>query len=236
MFFEWLYPGRCPVCTEIVMPKGRLVCTECEPKVPYIAGARCYLCSKQLGDESLEYCYDCLERMRKKELFFERCVAPLRYNADMRRTMERLKYSNKREYAKFFAECMVHAYGECIKAWKADILVPVPIHRLRMIKRGYNQAALIAEHLNKLLQLELREDVLVRTKNTVVQNKLNDKDRRKNVTGAFKIQKNVVQCKKVILVDDIYTTGSTINSCARILKEAGASQVFAVCACIGAGY
>jgi len=233
---DWLYPGRCPVCTEIVMPQGRLVCAECEMKVPYIEGARCYLCSKQLGDEREEYCYDCLERIRKKDNFFERCVVPLRYNTDMRRTMEKLKYSNKREYAEFFADCIIRTYGELIKGWEADALIPVPIHRRRMIKRGYNQASLIAEHLNRYFEIEFREDVLARIKNTVVQNKLNDKDRRKNVTGAFKILKNVVQCKKVILVDDIYTTGSTINSCARILKEAGASQVYAVCACIGAGY
>ncbi len=218
------------------MPKGVLVCNECVPKVPYITGARCYLCSKQLSDERVEYCYDCLERIRKKDVFFERCVAPLRYNADMRCTMEKLKYSNKREYAEFFAECVVRVYDGLIKDWEADILIPVPIHMRRMVKRGYNQAALIAKHINKELRLEIMEDVLVRTRNTVVQNKLNDKDRRKNVTGAFKIQKNVVQYKKVILVDDIYTTGSTINSCARILKEAGASQVYAVCACIGAGY
>lgn len=240
MTFEWLYPRRCPVCMEIVMPKGGLVCKECSAKVPYIYGPRCYMCSKELEDEKQEYCYDCYCRLSRhlkaKTIFFDRCVAPLKYNSDMRRTMEKLKYNNKREYAEFFADSILRVYGELIKNWEADILMPVPIHRLRMIKRGYNQAALIAGFIKEYLDIECMEDILIRTKNTHVQNKLNDKERVKNVTGAFKIQKNVVQCKKVILVDDIYTTGSTINSCAKTLKEAGASHVYAVCACIGAGY
>ncbi len=236
MIFDWLYPRRCPVCEDIVMPKGRLVCKECESKIPYVGVFRCYRCGKELENERQEYCYDCLRHLQKKDSYFEQGLVPLKYNLSMRRSMEKLKYSNKREYAEFFADCIIRVHGESIKAWDAELLIPVPIHRRRMIKRGYNQAALIAKHLNKYLQLELREDVLVRIKNTKVQNKLNDKDRKRNVTEAFSILENVVQYKKVILVDDIYTTGSTINSCAQILKAAGALQVYSVCACIGSGF
>ncbi len=235
MIFDWLYPRRCPVCEDIVMPKGQLVCKECEPKIPYVGACRCYRCGKELENGRQEYCYDCLRHLQKNDTYFNQGLAPLKYNSLMRQSMEKLKYSNKREYAEFFADCIIRVCGEAIKAWEAELLIPVPIHRRRMIKRGYNQAALIAKHLNKYLQLELREDVLVRIKNTKVQNKLNDKDRRKNVTGAFGISENVVQYKKVILVDDIYTTGSTISSCAQILKAAGAAQVYSVCACIGSG-
>jgi len=237
VLFDWLYPKRCPVCEDIVMPEGnRCVCAECESKIPYIKGARCYICGKELEDERTEYCHDCAVRLKEKTLFFRQGIAPLKYNATMRRTMEKLKYLNKREYAEFFAKCIADTYGERIKSWEADYIVPVPIHKRRFVKRGYNQAALIAEHINRALGLELKDDILIRTRNTKAQNKLNDKDRRKNVTGAFKIQKNVVQYKKVVLVDDIYTTGSTINSCARILKEAGAAEVYSVCACIGSGF
>lgn len=235
MIFDWLYPRRCPVCEDIVMPKGLLVCKECELKLPYVGSCRCYRCGKELENERQECCFDCLKHLERKALYFEQGLAPLKYNSVMRRSMEKLKYANKREYAEFFADSIISVYGEVIRAWEAELLIPVPIHRQRMLKRGYNQAALIAKHLNKYLKLELREDILIRIKNTKVQNKLNDKDRRKNVTGAFCIAENVVQQKKVILVDDIYTTGSTVNSCAKVLKAAGAMEVYSVCACIGSG-
>ena len=82
----------------------------------------------------------------------------------------------------------------------------------------------------------MREDCIERIRKTKPQNKLNDKERQKNIEGAFKIQGNVVQLKKVILVDDIYTTGSTINACAKLLREAGVEQVYFACVCIGSGY
>lgn len=232
MIFDWLYPRRCPVCEDIVMPKGELVCDECRSRIPYIHSPRCCRCGKELADERQEFCYDCT----RKTFYYECGAAPLRYNAVMRRAMEGLKYRNKREYADFFAEEILRAYGNMLKSWQPDMLIPVPIHSARRRSRGYNQAELLAEPFGERLGVPVRNDILIRSRSTGPQNKLNDKERRKNVEEAFQIKENGVQLKRVILVDDIYTTGSTVNACAKVLKEAGAGTVYFICACIGNGY
>ncbi|MBQ9764910.1 MAG: ComF family protein [Lachnospiraceae bacterium] len=214
------------------MPRGGYVCKECEDKVPYVKSPTCYRCGKEVDDERKEYCHDCSEG----GFYYKRGVAPIRYNAVMKRAMEGFKYFNKREYADFFVEAVLERYKELIASWEADLVIPVPIHKSRLRQRGYNQAELLASRVSTGLGLEMRSDVLIRTKKTEVQNKLNDKERQKNIEEAFKINKNVVQSKRVVIIDDIYTTGSTINACAKVLKQAGAADVYCVCACIGAGY
>ncbi|MBE5949407.1 MAG: ComF family protein [Lachnospiraceae bacterium] len=232
MFLNMLFPRRCPICSDIAMPKGELVCSECVDNIPYIRGPRCYRCGKELRDERTEYCFDC----SKHTMYYERGVSLFRYNQVMRRAMDGFKYKNRREYADFFTTELIRVYGDVLQNWEADAVIPIPIHKSRWRIRGYNQAELLAEPLGKFLQIPMETKLIVRTRKTKPQNKLNDKERQKNIEGAFKIQENVVQLKKVILVDDIYTTGSTINACAKLLREAGVEQVYFACICIGSGY
>lgn len=232
MLFDMLYPRRCPICSDIVMPKGELVCPECVGNIPYVNEPRCYRCGKELRDERAEYCYDC----SRHKMYYEKGVALFRYNSIMRRAMDGFKYKNRREYADFFVMEMTRIYGHEMRAWKADAVIPIPIHKSRRRVRGYNQAELLAGPISEYLNVPLETETIIRIRKTKPQNKLNDKERQKNIEGAFKIGKNVVQLKKVILVDDIYTTGSTINACARLLVEAGVEQVYFACVCIGTGY
>lgn len=232
MFLDMLYPRRCPICEDIAMPKGELVCPDCVARIPYVKGPRCYRCGKELRDERAEYCHDC----SKHKLYYEKGVSLFRYNFVMRRAMDGFKYKNKREYADFFTTELIRVFGEEMKSWEADAVIPVPIHKSRRRTRGYNQAELLAEPLSRYLQVPMNTELLVRSRKTKPQSKLDDKERRKNVEEAFKINKNVVQLRKVILVDDIYTTGSTINTCARLLKEAGIEKIYFACVCIGNGY
>ena len=232
MFLNMLFPRRCPICSDIVMPKGQLVCPECVENIPYIKGPRCYRCGKELRDERTEYCYDC----SKHTMYYEKGVSLYRYNHVMRRAMDGFKYKNRREYADFFTAELIRICGSVMQDWGADAVIPVPIHKSRRRIRGYNQAELLAAPLGEFLKIPMRTDFIERIRKTKPQNKLNDKERQKNIEGAFKICKNVVQLKKVILVDDIYTTGSTINACAKLLREAGIEQVYFVCVCIGTGY
>ena len=109
---------------------------------------------------------------------------------------------------------------------KYDIIIPVPIHRKRMKKRGYNQSELIARNIGRSIGLELVADALTKEKNNIAQSTLNREDRQNNVRDVYGI-KNIekIKNKRVVLVDDIYTTGSTVNECSRILKNAGANKV-----------
>ncbi len=232
MFLNMLYPRRCPICSDIAMPKGELVCPECMDNIPYVKEPRCYRCGKELRDERTEYCFDC----SKHTMYYEKGVSLFRYNHVMRRAMDGFKYKNRQEYADFFTAELIRVYGDVMQSWGADAIIPIPIHKSRRKVRGYNQAELLAEPISEFLKVPMEAKLIVRTRKTKPQNKLNDKERQKNIEGAFKIAENVVQLKKVILVDDIYTTGSTINACARLLREAGVKQVYFACVCIGTGY
>ncbi|MGB3340827.1 MAG: ComF family protein [bacterium] len=117
---------------------------------------------------------------------------------------------------------------------KADMIVPVPLFWWKYLKRGYNQAALLADAICSENSLENIE-VLKRIKNTRSQTKLSDDARRKNILNAFQVKQNGVEGKRVILIDDVMTTGATMNECARVLKEAGAKEVYSCVAAITLG-
>lgn len=117
-----------------------------------------------------------------------------------------------------------------------EAVIPVPIHKNRRKKRGYNQAELFARELGKLLELPVDGEILVRTKDTTPQKKLDDRERKNNLKKALKIGKDSVQWKKVLVVDDIYTTGSTVDAAALVLKEAGVEEIYVLSIAIGKGY
>ena len=125
--------------------------------------------------------------------------------------------------------------GRQILSWKVDALVPVPLHPTRKRKRGYNQAELLALEIGKQLGLLVENNWLIRTKNTVPQKLLNGQERRNNLKKAFKLCRNDVKLKSIIVIDDIYTTGSTMDAVAQVLKNAGIERVYCVCAAIGKG-
>ena len=109
---------------------------------------------------------------------------------------------------------------------KYDIIIPVPIHKKRKAQRGYNQTQLIASKISKYLKIKLCDDVLIKSKNTIAQSKLNKNKRKQNIKGAFKIlNSEKIQGKNILLFDDIYTTGSTVNECSKILTRAGAKRI-----------
>ncbi|MCI9051245.1 MAG: ComF family protein [Lachnospiraceae bacterium] len=232
---EWiriLYPRRCPICEEIVLPRGEKICFSCRSKLPYIKEPRCKKCGKQLRIMEQEYCEDCKKRNRS----FDAGLALFEYNAVMRESVERFKFKNKREYVDFYAEEVEKHLKKLVYMWKAEVLIPVPVHARKRRKRGFNQAEVLAEAFGKALGLETDKKVLYRCKNTIPQKELNEKERIKNLQDAFQIEKNVVQYNRVILVDDIFTSGSTIESCTRVLKNNGIGRVYALCLCIGKGF
>ena len=107
-----------------------------------------------------------------------------------------------------------------------DTIIPVPISKKRRKERGYNQSELIAKEMAKNLGIEYNTDCLIKVKNIVEQSKLNKEERQKNIQGVYELHKqNRLQNKKILLIDDIYTTGSTVNECCKILKQASPKQI-----------
>ena len=144
-----------------------------------------------------------------------------------------IKFHNKKEYLDFYGPYMAEVLGKRILAWDAQALIPVPLHRSKRRKRGFNQAEILAVEVGRALGIPVRTDVVQRIRNTRPQKDLSLRERQNNLKGAFKIIQYDVKLKKIILVDDIYTTGSTIDGIAGKLLEQGAEEVYFIALCIG---
>lgn len=164
---------------------------------------------------------------------FDRSVAVFTYRSAGSGLLD-LKYRNKREYALFYASEAARVYGELIcMRWKPQALVPVPVHRTRRRERGYNQAELLAQRLGALLHIPVRADLLVRVKRTLPQRELNADERLRNLQGAFGLGAEPRGIETALLIDDVYTTGSTLEANARVLKRAGVREVYCLCMAVG---
>jgi len=226
-----LFPRRCPVCGEITRPAGSLICPFCLPKLSFIKSPVCKKCGKEIMDETMEFCGDCMVHRHA----FEYGVALVNYDEIARRSMAQIKYNNKREYLDFYGAAMAARYGETIKRMHVDAIVPVPVHATRRRKRGFNQAEVLARHIGRRLQIPVVPEILVRDKKTKPQKELSAADRLKNLSGAFRAGTIPAGVKAVLLVDDIYTTGSTVEACARVLRRAGIDRVYFVVVCMTGG-
>lgn len=173
-----LYPAKCVMCNSIIGGNATTCCRSCRKKLPYIVEPRCYKCGKQLEDMTQEYCMDCT----RKRHYYTRGIALWSYNEQVKQAVYRYKYKNQRIYAGYFAIELVRNCGDIVMGWQADMLVPVPLHKKRYRKRGFNQAQLLAEKMSGELQLPVCPNVVRRIKNTKPQKELNDKERQKNAT------------------------------------------------------
>ena len=228
---QLLFPLRCPVCDGIVWPWGEKACLECLEQLKMAVPPWCMKCGKKLPAQG-EYCPDC----GKKSHEFIRGRGLYEYGIAAM-PIYRFKYGGRQEYAGFFGEQMAEYLGDFIRGVGPDALVPIPLHRKRLAARGYNQAELLAKVLGRQLGLPVSSGFLVREKNTRPLKYENAGDRQNNLKKAFNIAQNDVKLKRVVLIDDIYTTGSTVDEAARTLKAAGVQEVyFAVLACGAAFY
>ena len=207
------------------------VCGECIKKLSFVTDPYCMKCGRPLGDAGEEFCPDCAKHNKS----FVQSRAVLVYDDMTRRAIYRLKYAGKREYAKGFANLTDQRLGDWIRSISPDVIIPVPLHKSRMRKRGFNQTQLIAARLSDLVSIPCRDDIAVRCKKTIPQKNLSRSERQKNLKKAFKIRQNDVRLNTVLVVDDIYTTGSTLDELARCLKEAGAGKVYCLTMSVGVG-
>lgn len=232
VILDLLYPQHCPLCDEVLAFDGMQVCDSCLSVQVYVKPPYCMKCGKTIEDITEEYCGDC----RQLPKSFERGFPVFAYDGGIKDALYAFKYKNQRSYGDFFADCMYKKYGEEFNSLQLDGVIPVPIHRKKRKIRGYNQAEMLARPLAKYLELPVYPAYILRVVNTNPQKELNDKIRMKNLNNAFKIGENTIKLKKVLLVDDIYTSGATIEACARVLMDAGVEKVYYTSVAIGKGY
>ncbi len=215
------------MCTQILPPGGALICEECKLKLAYVKNPRCKKCGKPLESPGKEYCRDCT---KKKHYYNEGRVVWI-YTKEMRQSIYRFKYNNKREYADFYVKELVRLYGGWITGLEVEAIIPVPMYNRKYRVRGFNQAQVLAEGIGREMNIPVLSEVVGRNKSTIAQKNLNNKERQENIKNAFKITNNKVKLNKILLVDDIYTTGSTMDAVSRVLRENGTKEIFFVCLC-----
>ena len=198
---------------------------------------KCMLCRQLLGEEE-EICGECRKKIllntapprAEKGAFFDKAAAGLWYETDVRRAIHRLKYGEKQTYARPLARVMAYAWIQKLNE-EVDCITFVPTNVSTLRKRGYNQAELLARALSDLLHKPCIP-MLEKTRETRAMHGLRPEERRANVLGAYRLccGQDAVIGKRILLADDILTTGSTLSECARVLKTAGAAKVFGLCA------
>lgn len=184
-----------------------------------------------MKSEEQEYCHDCGQH----DHAYDQGRSLWIHSGAVPGAIYRFKFHNKRYYAKIFAEEMARRYGSWIKARGVEAIIPVPLHPSKRRTRGFNQAELLAEELGECIRIPVHKRVVFRIKKTKPQKALNDRERQKNLQGAFGVAASWKPARTVLIVDDIYTTGSTVHQIARMLKKAGVQKVYFLSISIGQG-
>ncbi len=226
-FLNIIYPPRCRICGSFLRNENTAsgICSNCANSFKTIEPPICSICGIPFisQNEDNHLCERCIQRRP----FYDELRAPWLYENRIMDAVHRMKYSDKPHIAKALAPLLTAFANMWLTEASGMTIIPVPLHPQKLRQRGYNQSLFIARELAQGLNSELDFLSLRRTRNTMSQTGLNTNERRKNVKNAFEItEKKYYKDKSVILVDDVATTGSTINECAKALKKAGCKKVY----------
>jgi ComF family protein len=227
-----LFPAPCGLCGEILTEASRIpICRSClDQLVPWNVPLcpRCgrpFVSAVAVADVEHPLCHGCRREMY--DFDFARSYGP--YNSTMAGAIVMLKYERVMPLARLFAERLLLLVRENAEQFNADVVIPVPLHPARQRERGYNQAELIARALARRLKLPCRSHPLVRTRMRPEKRRLTVRERWQSVRNAFDLREGTqVDKLRVLLVDDVLTTGATLDACSRALREAGAAYVAAI--------
>ena len=232
------YPRLCPGCRDVIAP-DMLVCGICADRFRTVKAPWCMKCGRHIEDGETEFCDECQQREHRYSAGFAAFV----YDDIMRKAMSDLKFNGVSENADYFADVCVKVCSERIELFKPDVLVPVPIHPSKLLSRGYNQAQLISDRMSEKLRIPALNDLLVRNRKTRALKTLDSRARAENLRHAFTCdlgkysREDIVGgIRRVLLVDDIYTTGTTMECCTEALLDAGVREVAILSVAIGYNY
>ena len=221
---NFILPKVCIICKKFISDKNIPLCNECFKKIKFINSNYCVKCGIVLNYGG-EHCYECLKSNRKK--FYEYLRSVCVYDGVIKDIIHLFKYSNKEYLYTFLGDLMVEYIKKEQNFLNVDLIVPVPLHWYKKFQRSYNQSDLLTKYIAKKLNMKFELNNLYRKKFTKSQTKLNREKRIKNVRGVFDIKNpDEFDKRKILLIDDVTTTGATLNECAWILKKAGASKIY----------
>lgn len=256
VLLQLLFPPRCAVCDKLLEPEdirragnpgevSGYVHRACAKMLYPVGHPLCMHCGRPLDSDTREYCYDCSRSFARSNQpywdgrqpsYIRQGRAVFVYEGLVKKTMYRFKYSNRREYAAFLADAACVRWGGWMRQREIEAVVPVPMFWRKERRRGYNQAALFARELAGRMGYVYVPDMVKRIRDTTPQKELNDTERENNLKKAFQMADFIVQYSHILLVDDIYTTGSTAEAVAEELYKAGMRDIYFLAACIGKGF
>jgi ComF family protein len=224
---DFIFPPICHVCRRFIPAAEELhICPDCRGLMPAIVAPLCIMCGIPFTGAGIDHaCGSCIASPPR----FDMARAALAYEGASRDLIHAFKYRNKTHLRRPLALLTIERLSEFMRSRRPDLILPVPLHRKKLASRGFNQAVLLGEILSQLLKIPLDRNNLRRIRWTEPQVNLAAGDRRTNVKGAFSIHEaSLVSGRRILLVDDVLTTGSTAEECGRVLKTAGASDVTVV--------
>lgn len=215
-FADFFVPRFCTVCSCKLDLQEKYICDICENSIQFLN-------ESQIQSEFLrKFSHDNYVDNYTSLFVFEEDGA-------LQQLIHALKYENKFKIGIFLGQKFGQVKNSILKSWDADFIIPVPLFNLKKIERGFNQSFYIAKGINQITKIPIRNNVIKRNKNTISQTALSLEERKNNLHHAFTLNnKKQVQSKKIIVIDDVITTGATVIEIARRLKDTGAAEVFAI--------
>jgi competence protein ComFC len=212
---DWIYPPVCAGCGE----PGYRLCPNCLHGIRFLDGKVCERCGIPVK-EKVQFCPVC----KQDPPPYTALRSLARYEGIIRDCVHALKYDGNQSLGEYFAELLVQIVRA--EKWDPEVIIPVPLSPARLAERGYNQSALLARPIALQLGVRFNPFGLRRVRNTRSQVELTAEQRRENVRGAFTAIPDIVSNKRILLVDDVTTTGSTIRECAKALTTGGATAIY----------
>ncbi|MCR4945771.1 MAG: double zinc ribbon domain-containing protein [Lachnospiraceae bacterium] len=233
-----IFPDKCPICgtvrpqwfSELSGEEGTgALCPGCRGRIKHVKEPLCKKCGRSLTSDEREYCSDC----EKYEHNFAEGRSIYEYDGDMKSLVYRFKYSNRRDFAELFVAEMGRDCRNWLESKEIDMVVPIPLHPDKQRKRGYNQSEVFGAALAGDMGLAFEKDLLLRNRYTSPQKGLSRPERINNLKNAFILKQSGVKSSKmnILLVDDIYTTGATVDAAAAVLRDV--ANVYFLCICNG---
>jgi ComF family protein len=219
-------------CLSIDVERDRFFCMDCWKNLVFIRDPLCFTCGipfafcEEFSDlkNKKRICTFC----EKKKPYFDEARSLFVYDMQIRKPLLRFKKGDKTQYSRFLALMLVHFFKDFINT--VDYIIPVPLHRKRLFQRQYNQAALLANYIEKFTQKSVLYNVLYRCKNTSPQDHKSRSERFENMENVFQVfREEKIKNKSILLLDDVMTTGATLHESAKILKSSGVSTVKTLC-------
>lgn len=224
VLINFILPLRCLVCGKIMRTHGCL-CPECFENINFITKPYCQRCGKPLNGDIDDIQGLCCVSCLNKKNYFRLCRSAIEYDNFSKKVILDFKFKDHLENRKLLAQWMNFA-GKDIFDSGVDLIIPVPLYFTRLFSRKYNQSAILAAELSKLTSLPADYKSLKKIRNTLPQVLCNGKKRKVNVRNAFQVvHPDKIKGKRIVLIDDVYTTGSTLRECSKVLLKAGAKSV-----------